>query len=108
MITYIATRDANANTDMDAAMAHVSIYTGESFDDAAAGLLGYMTSEADSLAARRPMRESDDWAARRARQIRKAASEVRTWTADGFDGGAWSHMTVSAGVLRFRIVRIER
>lgn len=107
MITYIATRDANANTDMDAAMAHVGIYTGESFDDAAAALLGYMTSEADSLAARKPLRESDDWAARRARQIRKGMATVRTWTADDFTGD-WSHMTVSAGKLRFRIVRIER
>lgn len=105
--TYFATRDSDAgHGDFHTAMAHVDIARGESFDDVAAALLGYMESEAQELAARPVVRDADKWAVERARAIRAGMDTVRSWSGETFANGTTYHRVyVKTRGLVFAIVR---
>ena len=108
--TYHVTRDSDrANSDMDAAMAHVDIVRTEVFADAVAGLLGYMIGEAQDLEALPVKLERDNWAGERARAIRAGMETVRTWSAESFAGGErWSRIHVTTRGLVFAITAVTR
>ncbi|QRE00879.1 hypothetical protein [Nocardia phage NC1] len=108
--TYHVTRDSDrANSDMDAAMAHVDIVRTEVFADAVAGLLGYMIGEAQDLEALPVKLSPDNWAPERARAIRAGMDTVRTWSAESFAGGErWSRIHVTTRGLVFAITAVTR
>ncbi|QHB37407.1 hypothetical protein I5G58_gp105 [Mycobacterium phage BirdsNest] len=109
MIRYFATRDSKgARTDEDAAMAHVSIYSGESLDEARVALRDYMRKEADWLVSDRYRSATG---LRRAADILEAADRVMAL--EPAEGVPWSQAAVSSQTgdtveLVWKIIRTER
>ena len=79
MTTYFVTRDTDNDraSDEDRAMAHVSIYRGESLTDALAALKRALRDEADDLTHGREVTDSMDvWAFKRAVAMMELANDV--------------------------------
>ena len=78
MTTYYVTRDTDNDraSDEDRAMAHVSIYRGESLTDAQAALKRALRDEADDLTHGREVTNSMDvWAFKRAVAMMELAND---------------------------------
>lgn len=103
-VSFCVTRDsATAWRDEDVAMAHVSIYQGDSLDEARAVLRAYIVDEAEWLVG---------GAYRSATSLRRAAELLEA--ADGAlslspeEGKRWSVARIESAGLIWRIIRVER
>jgi len=108
-VRYFATRDsATAWRDEDRAMAHATIYSGDSLDEAREALKAYLLREAGHLMEGRSVTKPGDlWAIKRAAGLADLAQNVGELDPSDNPG---SHKTVSREVegLIWAITRTER